>query len=210
MDRAEQLLARARRGEASPAALFIDLDGFKGINDTLGHATGDELLTTVGSRLRAAVRDGDTIGRLGGDEFVVLIENNGQTPRAELVAQRVLEVLREPLVLPATDSGYTVTASIGIAEGLRATADDLLRDADLALYEAKAAGRDCYVVFAAKMTDAVHGADRDGGQGYYLSRPMDTSATQNVLLEGHPVLAKHQVPPPRTTTADDRVPWPTA
>ena len=156
LDRTEHALARSRRDGHVPAALFIDLDGFKGINDTLGHAAGDNLLRAFAERLTAVMRDGDTVGRLGGDEFVVLIDGTGPKSNAELVAQRILDVLREPFCLPSFDGTFTVTASIGVAEGDRETADDLLRDADIALYQAKGAGRDCYVRFAPEMQDALH------------------------------------------------------
>jgi diguanylate cyclase (GGDEF)-like protein len=156
MDRTERLLARARRDGTTPAALFIDLDGFKAINDTLGHATGDYMLRAVSARLQGVMREGDTVGRLGGDEFIVLLDGPGAMVRPELVAQRILDVLREPFALPPSSGTFTVTASIGVAEGDRSTPDELLRDADIALYEAKDAGRDRYVVFEPQMHVAVH------------------------------------------------------
>lgn len=148
LDRAEQMLARARRQHHPVAALFVDVDDFKRVNDSFGHATGDELLRIVASRLATVVREGDTAARLGGDEFIVLVEGSAPDAGPELVAERLLEALREPCEL---DGGLgrqlSVTASIGIASGVRASADELLRDADLALYEAKSAGRDRYVRF---------------------------------------------------------------
>ena len=151
LDRAEQLLARARRHRQCAAALFIDLDGFKNINDTLGHGAGDELLQILAGRLRAAVRGSDTVGRLGGDEFVVLVEDAAGEAGIEAAAQRLLELLGEPFVLAGRDRPMVITASIGIAVGDRFSAADLLRDADIALYNAKAAGKSCYRVFAPEM-----------------------------------------------------------
>ena len=151
LDRAEQLLARARRHRQCAAALFIDLDGFKNINDTLGHGAGDALLQILAGRLRAAVRGSDTVGRLGGDEFVVLIEDAAGEAGIEAAAERLLELLSEPFVLPGRDRPMMITASIGIAVGDRVSAVDLLRDADIALYNAKAAGKSCYRVFAPEM-----------------------------------------------------------
>jgi diguanylate cyclase (GGDEF)-like protein len=148
MDRAAQLIARHARNPELTAALFIDIDGFKEINDTMGHAAGDGLLRTVAERLRATVREQDTVGRMSGDEFVVLFEHNPSEP-IEALADRINAVLREPIVVtPGADSVH-VTASIGIACGSYATADDLLRDADFALYQAKAAGKDRHAVFSA-------------------------------------------------------------
>ena len=146
MDRADQLLARARRERFEPAAMFIDLDGFKDVNDTLGHESGDELLRAVASRISGVLRDSDTVGRLGGDEFVVLVEGDPDT-----VAERILNVLREPFELRASDSPVSLTGSIGIASGAREAAKDLLRDADIALYEAKGAGRDRAAEFRHEM-----------------------------------------------------------
>jgi diguanylate cyclase (GGDEF)-like protein len=152
LDRAQQMLARSRRLQTPVAALFIDLDGFKHVNDTFGHAAGDELLRTVAARLMTVVREGDTAARLGGDEFVVLLEGSTLDAGPELVAERLLEVLCQPYDLTDTLGRHvSVTASIGIALGIRDTADELLRDADLALYGAKAAGRNRYLLFESSM-----------------------------------------------------------
>jgi len=155
LDRAEQLLARAAREPGTLAgALFIDIDGFKHVNDNLGHAAGDQLLMTVGERLQGAVRDHDTVGRLGGDEFVVLVDS---TAEVDLLADRLTEVLREPVVLEDGRKVFSVTASIGVAMGQYTTPDVLLRDADLALYAAKAAGKDRYVLFDASLYAGAEG-----------------------------------------------------
>jgi diguanylate cyclase (GGDEF)-like protein len=152
LDRIEQMLARARRTNVATAALFIDLDGFKGVNDTLGHAVGDQLLQAVAARLFVTVRDSDSVGRLGGDEFIVLVDGATMDAGPELVAERLLSVLHEPFELEGLPNGpLTLTASVGIAVGLRPSAVELLRDADIALYEAKAAGKDRFVVFQPEM-----------------------------------------------------------
>ena len=152
LDRAQQMLARARRQRSPVAALYVDVDGFKDINDTFGHAAGDELLRIVAERLGTLVREGDTAARLGGDEFVVLLEGSTLDAGPELVADRLLEVLRQPYELgSAAGRPLKVTASIGVAMGLRERAEELLRDADLAMYEAKQAGRNRYAVFESSM-----------------------------------------------------------
>jgi diguanylate cyclase (GGDEF)-like protein/PAS domain S-box-containing protein len=147
LDCAERMLARGAREPTSVIALYIDLDGFKQVNDTFGHAAGDELLRVVGSRLSGATRGSDLVGRLGGDEFIMLLDGFTLDLGPEIVAERVLDVLREPVVLErAEGASVRVNASIGVAVALGGTADDLLRDADLALYEAKDAGKNRYVV----------------------------------------------------------------
>jgi diguanylate cyclase (GGDEF)-like protein len=155
MDRATQLLARGRRQQLPVAALLVDLDNFKDINDTLGHGAGDELLQAVATRLIKTVRESDTVGRLGGDEFVVLTEAASLAAGPEVVAQRLIDVLQEPFHLGPSEAAYTVTASIGVAIGDRDSAADLLRDADVALYQAKAAGKNGYTVFHQRMQDEV-------------------------------------------------------
>ncbi len=118
LDRAEQMLARARRQHLPVAALYVDIDGFKHVNDTFGHAAGDELLRTVGARLASVVRGGDTAARLGGDEFVVLVEGSTLDAGPELVAERLLEVLRQPYELNGrVGRPLSLTASVGIAVG---------------------------------------------------------------------------------------------
>ena len=148
LDRTEQMLARARRSNVATAALFIDLDGFKGVNDTLGHAAGDQLLRAVTARLVVAMRESDSVGRLGGDDFIVLVDGATMDAGPELVTERLLAVLREPFNLEGLPYGpLMLTASIGIAAGIRSSATELLR----APYEAKAAGKDRFVVFEPEM-----------------------------------------------------------
>jgi diguanylate cyclase (GGDEF)-like protein len=156
LDRVEQMLARSRRGQAPVAALFVDLDNFKGINDTLGHGVGDELLRAVAARLDGVVRGADTLGRLGGDEFVVISEELSLVAGPELIAERLLDALQHPFKLGADkETRLTVTASIGIAAGEPTSAEELLRDADIAMYRAKWDGKNRYVVFETGMQDAV-------------------------------------------------------
>jgi len=154
-NRAEQMLARARRQHTPVAALFLDLDDFKDINDTLGHEAGDELLAAVASRVAGVVRAGDTVGRLGGDEFVVLVEGDSLAAGAQVVADRICDVLATPFEIRSSPVPLEVSASIGIAEGDRAFSGELLRDADIALYRAKAAGKHCAVTFSPSMQKAV-------------------------------------------------------
>ena len=153
LDRAEQMLARAQRRQTPATAMYVDLDGFKHVNDTFGHAAGDELLVAVAQRMLTVVRDGDTVGRMGGDEFVVLLDDASLDGGSEIVAQRLLDAIGDPFELASVPGqSLSPSASIGIAvKRGAATADDLLREADYALYGAKAAGRNRYVNFESKM-----------------------------------------------------------
>jgi diguanylate cyclase (GGDEF)-like protein len=156
LDRVEQMLARSARNQTPVAALFVDLDNFKSINDTLGHAVGDELLQAVTARLDGVIRDADALGRLGGDEFVVISEELSMSVGPELIAERLLDALKHPFNLGADkETRVTVTASIGIAVGERISAEDLLRDADIAMYRAKWDGKNRYVVFETGMQDTM-------------------------------------------------------
>ena len=145
-DRLERIVRRSERDHTHPAALFVDLDGFKAVNDTLGHSAGDELLRSVGDRLGTTLRGVDTIARMGGDEFVVLFEVD-RPDAASDIARRLVEAMRPPFVL---SGGHVaeVTASVGVAVGGsdRLDGEWLLREADLALYDAKASGRDQWKV----------------------------------------------------------------
>jgi diguanylate cyclase (GGDEF)-like protein len=156
IDRAEQALVRARRNQDPVAALLIDVDNFKTINDTLGHEVGDALLRHLAVRLDGILRATDALGRLSGDEFVVIAEDLSLDAGPELVAERLLETLRQPLRLDGVcDTQITVTASIGIAIGVRDSAEELLRDADIAMYRAKQSGKNRFVVFEADMHQAI-------------------------------------------------------
>jgi diguanylate cyclase (GGDEF)-like protein len=156
LDRAEQMLIRAKRQPLSVGALFIDLDNLKKINDTFGHETGDQVLQAVGVRLSEALRASDSVGRLGGDEFVVLAEGDLGGVGPELVAERLLAVLAHPFNLKGRGDGpLVVSASIGVALGHRESAAELLHDAEVALDEAKAQGRHGCVVFRPEMQAAL-------------------------------------------------------
>jgi diguanylate cyclase (GGDEF)-like protein len=156
LDRVEQMIARSRRSQTPVAALFIDLDNFKDVNDTLGHGVGDELLCAVAARLDAVVRDADALGRLGGDEFVVISEELSLAAGPELIAERLLEALEQPFKLGTEkETRVNVAASIGIAMGDRTSAEELLREADIAMYRAKWDGKNRYVVFETSMQDTV-------------------------------------------------------
>ena len=150
-DRLQHALDRGSRSSAGVAVLFMDLDRFKTVNDSLGHAAGDELLVETARRLRECIRPGDTAARLGGDEFAVLLEGASASESTH-VAARILATLEEPFVL--ADREVIVSASIGIAMGA-VPGDDPLRDADLAMYRAKAAGKGRYELFESGMHAAV-------------------------------------------------------
>jgi diguanylate cyclase (GGDEF)-like protein len=156
LDRLEHMLSRSRRNKTPVAALFIDLDNFKSINDSLGHATGDELLRAVATRLKAVVRGSDALGRLGGDEFVVVAEELSLAAGPELIAERLLDALKQPFLLPShEETPLTVTASVGVAAGGEGSAGELLRDADIAMYRAKWDGKNRFAVFESTMQDAL-------------------------------------------------------
>jgi diguanylate cyclase (GGDEF)-like protein len=152
LDRAQRMLARAgRESGLLTGALFIDIDWFNDVTDKIGEAAGDQLLTIVAERLETVVRAQDSVGRLGGDEFVVLVESAARGARLDSLARRVIEALHKPVELDDFGPSFFVTASIGVSFGRYATADDLLRDARLAMYSAKAAGKDRYTLFNANM-----------------------------------------------------------
>ena len=150
-DRVDHALARASRTGAGLTVLLLDLDGFKMINDSLGHDVGDELLIAVGARIRACGRESDTIARLGGDEFAILLEDEGDQGRAIGVAERILAELATPFNIGGRD--VFVRASIGVATCVAdgTNMDELIRNADTAMYAAKTAGKGRYEVFQPSM-----------------------------------------------------------
>ena len=141
LDRIGQALRRAARSHAGPAVLFLDLDRFKTVNDTLGHGSGDELLVAVSNRVKPLLRDGDTLARFGGDEFAILCEEVSTDGEAAVVAQRIMSALSEPFDLDGRE--IFLGASIGVARAEPGLLDDhqLLADADAAMYRAKEKGR---------------------------------------------------------------------
>lgn len=145
LDRLGQALAQAQRHQRALAVMFLDLDRFKEVNDSLGHDAGDELLKIVAQRLILCVRSGDTVSRQGGDEFVVILSEIAQQEDAQLVAEKILETLMEPAVVQGRR--INITTSIGIAVHSVGSENDamrLLKKADLAMYEAKRAGRNAF------------------------------------------------------------------
>ena len=152
MDRLAHALARAGRSQATLAAMFLDLDHFKLVNDTSGHEAGDMVLVAMTQRLRGALRPSDTIARFGGDEFVVLCEDLASHGDAVQIAQRIVDACNQPLQIGACE--YVVSVSAGVAivdDAARAVPSDVLRDADAAMYRAKAIGRGRVEVFDARM-----------------------------------------------------------
>jgi diguanylate cyclase (GGDEF)-like protein len=155
LDRAEQLLARAQREDVPASALLVDVDNFKQVNDRFGHEAGDVVLRQVGARLKSILRNDDTVGRLGADAFVMLLDAVGLDVAPELVAERILDVLRQPITLTDAEcQPLSLTASIGIATGRPDSPEDLLNDAALAVKKAKAAGGDGYAKFEFAMQTA--------------------------------------------------------
>ncbi|MDA8016886.1 MAG: EAL domain-containing protein [Thermoanaerobaculia bacterium] len=150
-ERLERDLRRATRGDYLFAVLFIDLDRFKVINDSLGHAAGDELLVEMANRLEGCLRPGDTVARLGGDEFTILLEDVDEPTTATRIAERVLEALGRPFEIAGQE--VVSSGSIGVAFSSPAyrSADDVLRDADIAMYRAKTGGKARYEIFDAEM-----------------------------------------------------------
>ena len=139
-DRAARGLVRTRHDGTTAGVLFVDLDDFKVVNDTMGHSVGDELLVAAGTRLSSVVRDSDMAARLGGDEFAVLVENVADSAAVDAFAERIVQAFGEPFVL--ADGSVLSTATVGVATTQdSADVDELLRHADLALYAAKAAGK---------------------------------------------------------------------
>ena len=174
-DRIEHAIARGIRGDSTLAILFLDLDNFKIVNDSLGHQAGDELIQAIAERVESVVRGADTVARIGGDEFIVLLEDLEDEGAAIYIAERVLAALMAELTLKG--QVLNVTGSIGIVFSAAADADpdDLIRHADLAMYAAKQRGRCCYALYTPEMgVEAVERLEIETG----LRRALD----QNQLV----------------------------
>jgi diguanylate cyclase len=151
-DRLQQQVQNGRRGKSRFAVLFLDLDGFKEINDVYGHHIGDLLLVEVAGRIRGSIRASDTLARIGGDEFILIVDA-GEPADAANVAEKLVVAIRDPYLIGEHELG--VSASIGIAmfNGRDREAQSLLKNADAAMYHAKAMGRNCYCFFEATMNE---------------------------------------------------------
>lgn len=153
IDRLEQSISKARRMGDQIAVLFIDLDRFKKINDSLGHTVGDELLRRVAQRFQSSIRNEDTVSRLGGDEFTVIMESLHKPQNATVTAQKLIEAMEDPFVLQGHE--FFITTSIGISlypqDGI--IAEELLRNADSAMYRAKEEGRNTFQFYTSDMTE---------------------------------------------------------
>lgn len=155
-DRVEHALVRAARRDRNVAVLFIDLDHFKVVNDSLGHQAGDQLLVEVAGRIRSCLRAEDTAARLGGDEFTVLLEDMTDEAEATLLAERILRRLGMPFEVGTRETFINASIGIVVSAGTQDTADEMLREADVAMYEAKNAGRGRYMLFLREMSLHAH------------------------------------------------------
>jgi diguanylate cyclase (GGDEF)-like protein/PAS domain S-box-containing protein len=161
LNQLKKTLASSARSKHEGALLFIDLDNFKSLNDTLGHDKGDQLLQQVAQRLTACVREGDTVARLGGDEFVVMMEDLGgyvleAAEQIEILGNRIMAALNRPYYLASHE--YRGTTSIGVTlfKGQQQSIDDLLKQADIAMYQAKKDGRNALRFFDPQMQDTIN------------------------------------------------------
>jgi diguanylate cyclase (GGDEF)-like protein/PAS domain S-box-containing protein len=152
LDRLKQNMATGARSGTYGAVLFLDLDDFKSLNDTLGHDHGDLLLQQVAQRLTANVRQGDTVARLGGDEFVILLDNLEEAPleaasQVEIVCRKILEAIQQDYLLPRAEVHSSASIGVTLFQGQQNGIEELLKQADLAMYQSKEAGRNAYTFF---------------------------------------------------------------
>lgn len=143
-DRLNQAITRAHRDKEAIAVLFLDLDGFKQVNDTLGHGTGDALLREAAKRIKTCVRDSDTVARMGGDEFTVILSNVRTPTHKDRTAQKIIEVIKRPFLLDGKNCTVSVSIGIALYPDNGKTAEQLVKIADAAMYLAKNSGKNCY------------------------------------------------------------------
>jgi diguanylate cyclase (GGDEF)-like protein/PAS domain S-box-containing protein len=218
-DRIEQALQAAARDRGLVCVAFVDLDDFKQVNDTLGHAAGDELLVAVATRIRGTLRSTDTAARLGGDEFAVLLHAVAERSEVDVVARRLLDALSEPHELGG--ELRTALPSIGLSiAGAGASAEDLMRQADAAMYAAKRAGKGRYELYVRDAEDALDGTpDAEPAPGWFVRAEQQRDEVLALLdeplapalapimslrggeLAGHEALARFSVPDDRPPAA---------
>ncbi len=180
--RLDEAIALARRSGLSTAVLYLDLDGFKLVNDTHGHETGDKLLVEVAARLQDVVRSIDTVARMGGDEFAVIQTLVDHPSAAERLAERIQAVVREPCGLSGVRCSVDVSIGIALSPEHAADAESLLRDADIALYRAKASGKGTYRMFDT-------GIDRRQQRMFMIEQDLRQAlAGQQFFLEYQPIV----------------------
>jgi diguanylate cyclase (GGDEF)-like protein len=198
-DRLAQELANSTAGLSRGALLYIDLDHFKRVNDSVGHSAGDQLLTIVAQRLRSCTKEGDTVARLGGDEFTVILRNVVDPDSARSVGERIIQLLQLPVNIGGRD--HFVCASIGITlfpdDG--STIDDLMRNADTAMYRAKDSGRGCTMFFDPHLSGAPSAATETGLQRALRRREFSLFyqpqfSVANGALSGVEALLRWQTP----------------
>jgi len=181
LDRVTHALALARRHSRTIAVIFLDLDNFKTVNDSLGHAQGDMLLIHTSERMQTAVRTADTIARFGGDEFAILIEDASDNDAAMTVVERVLELMRHPFHLEGKEVFASASIGIAIAEPNH-TASDLLRNADMAMYIAKQSGKGQYRRYEARMhTEAMERLELESDLRHAIEREEFTLRYQPIV-----------------------------
>ncbi len=199
-DRVEHALASTPRRGTTIGVFFCDLDGFKAINDSLGHQTGDAVLVAVAHRLQMIVRREDTVARLGGDEFAVLLDDVESTEVGVALAARIVDVLREPITIDERQLNLSVSVGLAFSDDAIGV-EELLSEADTAMYEAKASGKDRYSVFEPRMrsrleeriaiTDAFHGAIE---RGEFSLEYQPQISLADGSLEGFEALARWRHP----------------
>jgi diguanylate cyclase (GGDEF)-like protein/PAS domain S-box-containing protein len=155
LDRLSQLLLEAKRNNEKAAVVFLDIDDFKKINDSLGHEIGDKLLVHASKRLQQFLQNQDTVGRLGGDEFIILLKGIGGHHNATLIAEDLLQVFRQPFNIDNRELVLTVSIGVAMYPNNGCTVSDLLRNADTAMYQAKSLGRNTYSFFTQEMNNVM-------------------------------------------------------
>ena len=199
LDRLSQMIIEAERDTEKTAVLFLDLDDFKKVNDSLGHEIGDKLLIESANRLKQTIRKEDTVGRLGGDEFIILLRSLSDNGNALAVAENLLKVFREPFQIDGRELILTLSIGIAVYPENGESASDLLRNADTAMYQAKALGRNSYSFFTKEMNtvmlrrfeieEQMHGAlERNEFEVYYqpqLNVKSGTIIGAEALLRWH-------------------------